>query len=953
MKMIFALALTFIATFNVHASKCAPLKNYLDLALNRGHSITRAGEIEQRLHTISQASDVRVRNGNGEYVLARDISYEDGNIIFKIGDEVQPPYQIGDDFNDVFRLASEVPTPAPSVLAEAPASPNITTTDFRSTDLDIAEGRVADAAIPRGAPESPRPASGETLPAVIPNNPNAVVPQGAFEAPSAPRFEAPDATVAGRFDEVTDVRVRPEDVTYGRPEQRRPSNPDNLPAVIPQSPGTAVTEVTTVAPAAPNGGVAPSTGTDIIPAPSMALTRVERPDVPQAPRQIEGPSRLLQIEGPEPRPLLEGPTPRPALEAPEQRLALPGPDDGLRGGPAPRYAPDVVRPTSTNFSGLEGEVIRFTSPRGNNTTVGEVVRVNDASVVVRLENGTEVRKPFVDISAESIENIRPRPTAFIPRATAANFPDELIGDVVTFTTPAGQRTSTGRVVRVFDRSVVIELPDGTLVNERFRNINAASVQQRRPIPAPFIERPTRLDFPDTLIGRSVTFTTPAGQNTTTGIVQAPINGQSVNVLLPDGTIVNKRFRDMSRASVRETPVPAVIPEGNRALVAAGDAAEAGTEVTTTRGVELTLSAGDNGRDVARTGTELEPRPLTGEILDPERPVVTRDPVAGELESPVIDGVPYTVVDEVGDAGRRLSDTVRAIPARAETMPPQGFLDTFGDVNIILNRADGTPEIGRITRVDGESIIFTNLDGASRSIRAADLDPRQMFRGELDTVIRNQDNLVFSRPDGEAWLGPFGAVDEAGRAIPDDEILDLLNSGSRLRRAANGMLEFVGQGGRRFFISARNLADRGITMLNRAGDFVLNFPRTLRALTALGTGGRIARLAPSLRGLLEDDFTAETSDDDPALGPDGDPAPDADPSPEADPDPEADPEPETPANPNDFPQDPPGTRDDPPGNDEGGETEQRVPIPPAPRGNPVGPPPPQMQKLNIIRTNGVM
>lgn len=569
MKMIFGLALTFMATFNVHASECAPLKNYLDLALNRGHSITRAGEIEQRLHTISQASDVRVRNGNGEYVLARDISYEDGNIIFKIGDEVQPPYQIGDDFNDVFMLASEVPTPAPSVLVEAPAQPNFTTPGFRATDLDIAEGRVADAAIPRGVPEAPRPAGGETLPAVIPNNPNALVPQGAFEAPSAPRFEAPDATVAGRFDEVTDVRVRPEDVTYGRPEQPRPANPDNLPAVIPQSPGTAVTEVTTVAPAAP----------------------------------------------------------RPRLEAPEERLALPGPDDGLRGGPAPRYAPDVVRPTSTNFSGLEGEVIRFTSPRGNNTTVGEVVRVNDASVVVRLENGTEVRKPFVDISAESIENIRPRPTAFIPRATAANFPEELIGDVVTFTTPAGQRTSTGRVVRVFDRSVVIELPDGTLVNERFRNINAASVQQRRPIPAPFIERPTRLDFPDTLIGRSVTFTTPAGQNTTTGIVQAPINGQSVNVLLPDGTIVNKRFRDMSRASVRETPVPAVIPEGNRAVVAVGDAAEAGTEVTTTRGVELTLSAGDNGRDIARTGTEVEPRPLTGEILDPERPVVTRDPVA--------------------------------------------------------------------------------------------------------------------------------------------------------------------------------------------------------------------------------------------------------------------------------------------------------------------------------------
>lgn len=851
------------------AGQCAELKTFLDLALRRGRTVTQAGRFERRINVLSTSEQVRVRNSAGNYVEAQVVRYDDGELIYKIGDGPEVPYSLEgktfDEFNQFLRIADEIPPePAPRVVAEAPVAPS------------FAGGSV-------------------------------------------------DGSVTGTFTDVSEVAVDPANVSFGRmdiPEQPNAgivSNPDNLPAVIPPRPGTAVEVVTTP----PGSLTPPAASTDLVPARPLELTRVERPDVP---------SGLPQLEGPPARPLIEGPPARPLLEAPPERLALPGPDDGLRGGPAPRYAPDVVRPTRASFpESIVDEVITFTSPAGTNVTTGQVVRVNDASVVVRLEDGTEIRKPFVDIAADSIQTIRPRPAAFVARATRANFPDSSVGDVVTFTTPAGQRTSTGRVVRVNDQSVVIELADGSLINERFRNISAASVEPKRPIPAAFVERPTRLDFPDTLIGRSVTFTTPGGRNSTTGIVQGPINGESVNVLLPDGTIVNRRFRDMSRASVRETPVPAVITPGDRAVAVAGDGADAVNEIALTRGVEIRAP-----------GTAVEPRVLEGEVLPPRRDVV---PSAERpaLEGRIIDAE-YTVIDEtataLSTAGRNYDAVVRAIPSPAESMPPQGFIDSFDSMNVRFT-VNGDQYYGRFTRVDGENVVFTNFDGTTSSIRAADIRPAELDVATLEPFKRADTELIFRRGD-EPFNGPYGARNMDGEEIADDVVLRMLTSGSRLVRRAGEFLEFVTRTGQRFKVPLRRLVDSGVTMASKAGDLRVNLNR----MNMLGRSlHRVGDLGPFR---LDEEETPPGGDrEESAPPPPGDDEP---PAPAAE---EGTPTGGDEESPGDFNTNAPGSDDG--GEDDGGETEREVPvpIPPAPRGNPIRPNSAPMQKLNIIRTRGVL
>ncbi len=104
------------------ARGCNDLKTFLDLALNQRHSITQAGEIENRLHTLIEAgSEVRVLEG-GNYVEARVLRYEDGSVVYAKQDGTEIVQQIDDEFNNFFRLASEIPPETSSeVVAGLPA----------------------------------------------------------------------------------------------------------------------------------------------------------------------------------------------------------------------------------------------------------------------------------------------------------------------------------------------------------------------------------------------------------------------------------------------------------------------------------------------------------------------------------------------------------------------------------------------------------------------------------------------------------------------------------------------------------------------------------------------------------------------------------------------------------------------------------------------------------------
>lgn len=801
---------------------CESLNIFLDLALKQKRTVSQATDIEKRLHSLmDEGAEVRFLDGDN-YVEARNLRYENGNVVFTKTDGTEITQKIDDDFNEFFKFESEIPKPEAAVaqVDEAKSNAVVPAGDTGKPELSIDMYRQL---------ESER------------------------RNPTGPGINLTTEQPVNRVDEVTDNLPVP---VKGN---------DNLPVVAGRT------------------DVQPYVHTGEIVEPGTSVTLRRQPVA-----DIEDSSKIIDLD----------PSDYTVIDDVQ---TLPG------------------RTTSNGSSGAIG------GPNGQ----------------ARLNGPGELK---------AIEGPDPLPAlpAPIPRVKAADIPDE--GRFITFKNADGEDV-VGRVIGTSDNDDLRVVVKGTK-NERTGREQVVSLDSIQPgslreipeseVPYQLIRRPTSNEIPEK--GQVFTYTSPKQESSYTARVVGEPTDASVMVerVNRSGELKTERifFKDMRAESIQTVnagEIPAafastgtdIVPAGNRAVAVVDD----GQEVVS-NGPGTAIALRDNTLPVAK-GTEIETRPLTGEVLGPE--IAVREKPAGLLESPVIEGT-YTRVDDTSNA---LSGGGRSTPAisyeqsaLALKTPPKQFNaaefgDFYGSAAVRITYR-GNSEVGQFKGVKDGKVLFDSngkiLEIEPGSINRADLDVLDM-----NMFKRSDSDLVFTKENYEPFKGPFGALDDAGVRVSDDEVMDILRGGGRFKRMVDGMLEIVSKGGKKIRISGKKLLDSGVTMANKVGDLRVNF-------------NRIAKLSKPGRG-LQDSWSFIWSDDKSANGTPPPAATTTDPTAGNDDSSQTTSGPNVSENTGNG--DETGDSDD----DDGGGRDD-FGIPPAPSGNPVGPQFQNQQKLKIIRTRGV-
>jgi ribosome maturation factor RimP len=455
----------------------------------------------------------------------------------------------------------------------------------------------------------------------------------------------------------------------------------------------------------------------------------------------------------------------------------------------------------SNF--VPGESITFTSRLRRNRRVGTIVRVEDRRVIMNID-GVETPIAFNRIRSNSISTTADHYAGVFRRITdSTDFPASSIGKVISWTTPAGRVRKTGKVVRFNDQSVVVEI-DGVQSTIRFRDMQSESISivQRN------IRLAARSDFPDSLMGRDVSFTTPAGRSSTTGRV-LKINEGSV-VLEINGQRRNIRFRDIGGNSVDSsqsatTSVARVEadfppPSTSRALVLGSDNTLAVTS--------------DSAREAARRQVAVVPR------VQPSRALTVTSDSARDAARRQVAVVPrvqpsraLTVTsDSVRDAARRQVAVVpRVQPSRALTVTSDSARDAARRQVAVI------PSESRAIAAQGDGLVDAGDLLAPAAREVGGLRPSQ-----LDELANDPVQLEFDFPTTAARraFNNGDVVDGTGAVVRNAD--ELLQSGNVRfsRRLLDGTLEFIGRGG------------RILRILPRAFNRIRRIVPTARALNAI-------------------------------------------------------------------------------------------------------------------------
>lgn len=781
--IIITLVVTMMSGPAFGAAKCKSFAHYINMSMRKDVNPSRAYQITKGINEVEKASEVKIYEDGKEIAVTID-KYEDGALLYRRADsdEVLSFDVINDEVRNFFRIDGEGPLVgrAPEIQTELPLGPGRAGNqlelaleggesslrngpDFNRPAVDEPVARAEQPELPglESQPRQmeldfdapPRPVEpdvanvqGPELPPAVANADNLPVVKADSpvqraqtpEQPSAPRDVEPYVH-QGEIVRDTDIvvaREAPElegriidldpseyaDITSSLPVVPRADTPPvvrNLTGpkrLEPIPPERALTvRPDSPAPRPAVRAEAPAR-LDPIP-PERAITIRPKPDTPVV--RAETPARLDPVP-PEKaltvRPDSPAPTPAVRAEAPERlepididSLTIKGETPRL---PAPEAPVARVIPGEPNFSlARVGTDIEFKSPAGNVTTRGRVVAVNEQSVRIADTNGAERTVRFREIDSESLKVVEPesvtigRPSTGRVQPSRADFPESRVGDTVTFTTPAGNRTVTGEIVRINNQSVRLRI-NGKEETFRFRNINGDSIVfQADNLPA----------------------VTPARE--------VALSGRGVEKVEPE-VLEGEIIRNTDVVPSGETPRL----EGRVIDLDASDYSEVAENLPTLR----------RETAPATRGTNLETFTHRGEIVEPTD-VARRVEPSGSLEGPVIDGT-ARVVNEGRDVA---AQTARNIPTRVAGVPDELSPFFRAGQNVSFRTKTGREVSGvfegiedgkALIRLEDGTVIRLGFDEINSTSITSKLSPHSATPEDLAKLVDDNSEVTFGLGD---------------------------------------------------------------------------------------------------------------------------------------------------------------------------------------------------------------
>ncbi|MCR9203818.1 MAG: hypothetical protein NXH75_04515 [Halobacteriovoraceae bacterium] len=742
----FIIALIFSAEV-LGAGACKGLHNYLDMVLNKGMSGSRAVEVQGRISKLTaEGAEVSIETADG-FKRVRVANYENGDLLYRLdGSDEVITKTIDEDFSTFFRLADEIETPSPNVVA------------------DLGDGaRLA---------EAPAAATRTT------DDPATIIPSERALVPV--RDQAP--TLSG-VDVVDDAEIIID------PPALRPTGTDV--ALRPTGTDVTLRPTGTDLTVSPGTDVAVRPGTDIAVRPGTDLAVVTPIDDVPVIRGTDDPPR---ITGPPERLLLES-----SVVARVEPTSVPALRLLTSANEVPEHALPIL--AKADFpSGSEGKLIELASPTGSVKYRGEIDEIFDHSIRIIKADGTKQNIPFRDLDASDVR--------FLNEAGELGEPLELATDIqrrwvptqnsfagmegrrvtIVINSSAGRVTHTGVIENVGAGGIKLDSVDNPL---RFRRLDGASIEV--------------VDDAGTAIARTTDDAASVVARTTDDAARVPARTTD------DAAVVLSRADEapvVRGGGERVTPIDRVRLRRANTDVPAGRAIiDNDTGEIFEEAAEVLIGNRRPSPDVARI------RAVGGEnLLD----------AADEFALSAAE-----ITDSAANA-RRFVDDVK-LPATANDL-----LGAYQDKFVRIKIGDGDEVVeGVLKRIDGNKAILDD-NGTIRRVDLPDFNPDRFVLGNVDELLKADSSVIFVDRAGNA-IRRFGAIDGAGKAIPDDAVLAALNKGARFRRVirngADHFLEFIHNGKKiripRRLLKRANLAIRR----NKAiiGDGTFNFVRSGRSL----------------------------------------------------------------------------------------------------------------------------
>lgn len=529
----------------------------------------------------------------------------------------------------------------------------------------------------------------------------------------------------------------------------------------------------------------------------------------------------------------------------------------------------VVRPTRTDLAVVEPiddlPIIRGTDDPPRLTGPSERLLL-ESSVVARVEP-TSVPALRLLTSANEV------PEHALPILAKADFPSGSEGKLIELASPTGSVKYRGEIDEIFDHSIRIIKADGTKQNIPFRDLDANDVrflneagELGEPLElATDIQRrwvPTQDSFAG-MEGKRVTIVinSTAGRVTHTGVIEnvgaggvkldsvdnplrfRRLDGASIEIVDDAGTAIARTTDDAARVPARTTDDAAIVParttdDGAVVLSQADDTPivrGGGERVTPIDRVRLRRANTDvpAGRAIIDNDTGEIFEEAAEVLIGNRRPspdVARIRAVGGENLLDAADEFALSAAEITDSAAnaRRFVDDVK-LPATANDL-----LGAYQDKFVRIKIGDGDEVVeGVLKRIDGNKAILDD-NGTIRRVDLPDFNPDRFVLGNVDELLKADSSVVFVDKAGNA-IRRFGAIDGAGKAIPDDAVLAALNKGARFRRVirngADHFLEFI-HNGKKIRIPRRLLKRANIAIRrNKAiiGDGTFNFVRSGRSL----------------------------------------------------------------------------------------------------------------------------
>lgn len=579
-------------------------------------------------------------------------------------------------------------------------------------------------------------------------------------------------------------------------------------------------------------GAALQTPPDVDSSPDLSLTRVDDPEVrsnlpalrtPDVDVPPRRPSTDLRVVEPDNSQL-------PAVRTGTDVAVIP------RDGPAPVVQTDIPELPAPRVEGSGSTAIAL---RDNTLPAVDASRT---APELRLIPAPDDAPPRVDLLPAPDEVLRlPAPVRevaervapltdnlidnSIPLLAKADFPSDAATRMVEIKSFGGQSTYRGKIVRVNDQSIVLEgygrldFRDLDATSVRFLN-DAGEVEQTLELAEGVTRRrvPSAASFDGADGKQIVIMDTSGGRVTHQGVIDR-VEGNRLYLEGRENPLMLNRLDADTIRFVEEAdgtlPVVAGSVRGGSEVAVISEVTPPGqstaltlrrTEVDTPRPRAGSTQRIDRVQYVPADETTPRNRLIydqeTGTWLEDTSNAIgysrTSQEIArlrtrgGERLLEAADTYALSLEDITG-ATRDASRFAREVqlPATANDL-----LGAYRNQFVRIDLGEGVDSVeGILRRIDGNTAVV-EVDGALRRVELPDFNPDRIQLGNIDDVARADSSVIFVDSNGNA-VTKLDALDDMGRAIPDEAAVAAINRGARfvriIRRGTEEFLEFIHNG----------------------------------------------------------------------------------------------------------------------------------------------------------------